>query len=461
VSEARPVPGSFRDPAGFVFEREGVLYRQVDASFADRFDRFRSSGLEAALVEEGLLVPHHDADLTLAASPGAHAVLRPERVPFVSYPYEWCFGQLRDAALVTLAAQRLAMSRGFNLRDASAYNVQFLRGRPMLIDTLSFEPIHEGEPWVAYGQFCRHFLAPLALMATRDPRLGMLLRSHLDGIPLDLAAALLPRRARLRPGLMLHLSAHSRSGRKAAGRPARGRGGRGFSERAFLGLVDSLESTVRGLEWEPSDSEWSGYYGDCRTYSADSLRRKEGLVRELLAEARPSTVWDLGANTGRFSRIAAEGGAFTVSLDSEPGLVEASYRVLRRERESEVLPLVMDLADPSPRLGWAHRERMSLADRGPADLVMALALVHHLAIGNNVPLPALGRWLGELGRWALVEFVPKSDPQMQEMLALREDVFGGYTEEGFRSAVESSFGIVRREPIEGSERSLYLLRGRA
>jgi hypothetical protein len=459
VSEARPVLGSFRDPAGFVFERDGILYRQVDLSFAERFDAFRSSGLEAALVDEGLMVRHEDADPALAAKPGAHAVLRPERIPFISYPYEWCFGQLRDAALTTLAAQRAAMSRGFTLRDASAYNVQFLRGRPILIDALSFEPIHSGEPWVAYGQFCRHFLAPLAVMARRDVRLGKLLQGHLDGMPLDLAAALLPRRARLRPGILLHLSAHARSGGRASGGGKRG--DRGFSERAFLGLVESLESTVRGLEWDPPDTAWSGYYDDCRTYSAEALARKEDLVGKLLEEAAPSTVWDLGANAGRFSRLSAASGAFTVSLDAEPAVVEASYRQVRDDGVPDVLPLVMDLTDPSPRLGWAHRERMSLSDRGPADLIMALALVHHLAIGNNVPLPDLAAWFRELGTWALVEFVPKSDPQVREMLSLREDVFPAYTEEGFRAAIEGPFDVLRREPIEGSDRSLYLLRGRS
>jgi hypothetical protein len=459
VSESRPVPGSFRDPAGFVFERDGVLYRQVNASFGDRFDRFRSSGLEAELVERGLLVRHDEAEASLAAGPGSHAVLRPERIPFVSYPYEWCFGQLRDAALATLAAQRVAMSRGFTLRDGSAYNVQFLRGRPVLIDLLSFEPIREDEPWAAYGQFCRHFLAPLALMATRDVRLGSLLRTQLDGIPLDLAAALLPRRVRMRPGLMLHLSAHARAGRRAGPGAPRRRGSGGFSERAFLGLVESLESSIRGLEWEPPESVWTEYYGDCRTYAPEALARKEELVRKLVEEAGPETVWDLGANTGRFSRIAAAGGAFTVSIDADPGVVEASYREAARDG-SGVLPLVMDLTDPSPRHGWAHRERMSLADRGPADLVMVLALVHHLAIGNNVPLPSLVTWLAELGRWALVEFVPKSDPQVREMLALREDVFPGYTEDGFRAAAEERLELIRREPIEASGRSLYLLRRR-
>jgi hypothetical protein len=459
VTEARPLPGSFRDPAGFVFERDGVLYRQVDRSFGERFDRFRSSGLLDELVAAGLLVRHEEADPSLAAAPGAHAVLRPERIPFVSYPDEWCFGQLKDAALTTLAAQRLALSRGFTLRDASAYNVQFLRGRSVLIDVLSFEPVRPGEPWVAYRQFCRHFLAPLALMATRDVRLGSLLAAHLDGIPLDLAVGLLPRRARLRPGLLLHLTAHARSERGRPDREAR-RGRSSFSGRAFEGLVESLESAVRRLEWDPQATTWSEYYDAGHSYSPAGLQRKEELVRKLVEESAPATVWDLGANTGRFSRIAADTGAFTVSFDADPAVVEMAYRELGRDPEHGPLPLVMDLADPSPRRGWAHRERMSLADRGPADLVMALALVHHLAIGNNVPLASLAEWLSELGRWALVEFVPKSDPQVREMLTIREDVFPGYTEDGFTDAVAEPFEIVRREPIEDSGRTLYLLRRR-
>jgi SAM-dependent methyltransferase len=351
------------------------------------------------------------------------------------------------------------MARGFTLRDASAYNVQFLRGAPVLIDVLSFEPIRPGEPWVAYGQFCRQFLAPLALMATRDARLGSLLATHLDGIPLDLAAALLPRRARLRPGLMLHLAAHGRSERRRVRSDGAARA-RAFSERAFLGLIESLETAVRRLEWAPPVTAWSDYYAGGHAYSDQALHRKEELVRKLLEEAAPTTVWDLGANTGRFSRIAADTGAYTVAIDSDPAVVEAAYREVGHDPASRILPLVMDLADPSPRRGWAQRERMSLADRGPADAVMALALVHHLAIGNNVPLPAVADWLAELGRWALVEFVPKEDPQVREMLALREDVFPGYTEDGFTRAVGSRFEIVRREPVEDSGRTLYLLRRR-
>ena len=186
------VAGSFRDPAGFVFTRDGVLYRQVNESFRSNFEALSTSGLYDALTERGLLIRHEEVDEAPADPSVAAVVIRPERVPFISYPYEWCPGQLRAGAIATLEAQKVALEHGMTLRDASAYNIQFVGGRPVLIDTLSFEPAVEGRPWVAYRQFCQHFLAPLALTSQVDVRLNQLSRVHIDGIPLDLAAALLP-----------------------------------------------------------------------------------------------------------------------------------------------------------------------------------------------------------------------------------------------------------------------------
>jgi hypothetical protein len=446
-----------------VFERDGTIYRQVNRWFAERYDRVAGSGLYDSLYEAGLLIRHREVAVELAAAPGAHRVLAPDRVPFVSYPYEWCVGQLKDAALTTLRAQQVALEHGMTLRDASAYNVQFRLGRPVLIDSLSFEPLREGQPWVAYAQFCQHFLAPLAVMSARDVRLGGLLRVHLDGIPLDLAAALLPPRARLRPSLALHIVAHARAQRRHATPGSGGRGeteGRGFGLRAFRGLVESLERAVASLEWEPPTSVWSGYYGGCYTYPEAASERKAEVVGAFLDHVQPQTVWDLGANTGRFSRMASGRGAFTLAIDSDHGVVEAAYREARGSGDSRILPLVIDLANPSPPTGWANEERAGLAARGPADLVMALALVHHLAIGNNVPLDLFAGFLAEVGRSAIVEFVPRQDPQVGELLATREDVFTDYTVAGFERAVEARFEIERRETLPGSARTLYLLRRR-
>ncbi len=460
------VAGSFRDPAGFVFTRDATLYRQVNPRFAEHYDHLMASGLYQALTGAGLLVPHDEVDVVPSAGE-AHRVLRPEMVDFISYPYEWCPGQLRDAALATLRAQQLAFDHGMSLRDASAFNVQFVAGRPVLIDTLSFEILPRGEPWVAYRQFCQHFLAPLALASGVDARLLRLLGVHLDGVPLDLAAALLPGRSRLQPGLAVHLHAHARSQRRHAddARPAGGvrdgsKGAPRFSEQAFRGLIDSLTTAVRKQGWEPAESAWRDYYAAKESYSDEAMASKEQLVATFIGRIQPGSVWDLGANTGRFSWLAARAGASVVALEMDPSAVEVSWRQVVAGEAPAFLPLVMDLANPSPGLGWGHAERSSLNERGPADLALALALVHHLAIANNVPLTDVAAWLAGLCQWLILEWVPKDDPMVRRLLASRQDVFDGYCEQGLEDALSSWFEVVQREPVRSSQRTLYLLRRR-
>ncbi|MBW1879009.1 MAG: SAM-dependent methyltransferase [Deltaproteobacteria bacterium] len=453
------VPGSFRDPSGFLFRHQGRVYRHVGPRYAEDYALLMDSGLHAALVADGDLVDHEEVDDLIApdASPPFRTLL-PEQIDTLSWPYEWCFGQLGDAALLTLRVHRKALEHGMCLKDASAYNVQFRHGRPVLIDTLSFARWDTDAPWVAYQQFCKHFLAPLALMAKVDIRLAGLLRVHIDGIPLDLASRLLPWGTRLSPGLAAHLHLHARAQRTWGDAAGEGKPPPkpSFSHNAMIGLVGSLEKAVRGLRWEPSGTEWADYYART-SYDDEALQHKTDLVAALIDEVGPTSAWDLGANDGRFSRLAVERGASTVAWDLDPAAVERCWRGCREER-IDLLPLVLDLTNPSPGLGWAHTERASLQDRGPVDLVMALALVHHLAIGNNVPLDRIAAWLVRLGGSLIVEFVPKSDPQVRRMLATREDVFPDYTWEGFEAAFSRHATIARREPVPGTERSLYLLR---
>ena len=302
-------PASFRDPSGFVFTRDGVLYRQVNDRYRATFDALTASGLFEELTERGWLVPHREVDVEPWDRSTARLVLQPDPVPFISYPYEWCPGQLREAALLTLDAQLLALEHGFTLKDASAFNVQFVDGRPVLIDTLSFEPYVEGRPWVAYGQFCRHFLAPLALARLVDPRLLSLSQSHLDGVPLDLASRLLPASSRYTWGLGIHLHAHASAQRRHADARTRGTG-REMSSKALTGLIESLRASVRKQVWEPSKSAWSDYYAARESYSETSMSQKRDVVAAprwcRVQTVGVRTVWDLGANTGQFSQMAAD-----------------------------------------------------------------------------------------------------------------------------------------------------------
>lgn len=450
------LPGSFRDPSGFLFQQDGVIYRQVNLAYKDDYDHLMDSGLYQTLVDDNLLIPHGEVGIEPLVSELAYKVIKPEPIPFVSYPYEWCFSQLRDAALTTLKIQRKALDFGMSLRDSSAYNIQFKDGRPVFIDTLSFGKYREGEPWVAYRQFCQHFLAPLVLMSYKDIRLSQLLSIHIDGLPLDLASCLLPWRTRLSFSLLSHIHLHARSQKHFADKPINVRQQR-VSRYAFVGILNSLESTVKRLKWQPVGTEWADYYHDTN-YSQEAFEHKKTTVAGFLDRVRPATVWDLGANVGIFSRLASDRGIPTVSFDVDTAAVEKNYLDSVARGETNILPLVLDLTNPSPSIGWENKERMSLKERGPADVVLALALVHHLAISNNLPFSKIAGFLSDIGHQLIVEFIPKSDSQIQRLLATRDDIFPDYTRPAFEQEFNRYFTIDDWTDIRESQRTLYLMR---
>jgi len=451
------VSGSFRDPSGFMFKHDGKLYRQVNQKYREEYDLLMTSGLYNQLTKSKTLVAHTEVDLELAPLPDiVYKVIQPEVVDFISYPYEWCFNQLKDAAILTLAIARRALEFGMSLKDASAYNIQFQQGRPIFIDTLSFEKCEEGMPWVAYRQFCQHFLAPLALMAKKDIRLAQMLRLHIDGIPLDLASKLLPGSTRLNFGLATHIHLHARSQARYADKEVSQADVKGrVSKSAMLGLFDSLLSTVRSLNVKTIQTEWTDYYQD-NNYTEDSFEAKRQLVKSFIEKVNPKQVWDLGGNTGEFSRAASDLGIPTVCYDIDPGAVQQNYELVKKNKEKFMLPLRMDLTNPSPDLGWHNAERESMQARGPVDLVMALA--HHMAISNNVPLADVADYFADLGEYLIIEFVPKSDSQVKRLLSSRLDIFPDYNEVGLETAFENFYQIIEKVSLEGSKRTLYLMK---
>lgn len=402
------------------------------------------------------MIAHTEVDKK-PKDPNCYKLLKPQVVPFISYPYEWSFSQLKDAALVTIKIQRLAMQQGMVLKDASAYNIQFVAGRPMLIDSLSFERYQPGEPWVAYRQFCQHFLAPLALARYVDIRLLKLLREYIDGVPLDLAAKLLPARSRFKPGIGLNIHLHAKTQRKYAD-PKKFRKTK-VSPRALNNLIYSLERLIESLQWRPANTEWGDYYSSTN-YDDRAFKAKADIVSKMLKRAKPSTVWDMGANTGEFSRLSSSQGVFTVSADVDPVAVEKNYLLMKHREETSILPLLMDLTSPSPDLGWANQERQSLASRGPADLIMALALIHHLAISNNVPLIEIADYLSKLGKYLIIEFVPKEDSQVQKLLVSRKDIFSNYNQAGFEAAFGQHYDLLEAANVKNSKRTIYLFKAK-
>jgi hypothetical protein len=449
---------SFRDPAGFVFKWQDEIYRQVNQFGREDYDYLVQSGLYDRLVSKGYLIPHQEIAAPSPAPDISYKILKPEKVPFISYPYEWSFSQLQDAAALTLRIQKHALKAGLSLKDSSAYNIQFLRGKPIFIDTLSFEKYQEGSPWAAYRQYCQQFLAPLAVMHYTNTYIANLLRVYLDGLPLPVASQMLPARARLNFGCLLHIFLHASSIQRYTHEtnPENIRK-RSLSKTNLLGLIDSLSSITSQLKWRPSKTSW-GDYDPLESYSETGKADKSRLVEKYISIAQPGCTWDLGANQGVFSRISSEYGALTIAIDSDPVAVERHYQQCRQTTDANLLPLVIDLTNPSPASGWQAHERLSLFERGPADLVLALALEHHLVIGNNVPFPSLAEFFSKIGNWLVIEFIPKSDPQVQRMLLYRKDIFPDYHLEKFEEAFKQYFGIMHAEKIQDSERSLFLMK---
>jgi hypothetical protein len=458
------LPASFRDPSGRIFIRNREIYRSVHHSYKDNYRALMDSGLYGDLVERDLIIPHEEQPLAGTTADECYVTIKPERVRFISYPYEWCFSQLKAAALATLEIQNLCLTYDMSLKDCSAYNIQFHKGKPVLIDTLSFEQYSEGSPWVAYRQFCQHFLAPLSLMSYKDIRLNQLSRIYIDGCPLDLANKLLPRRSWLSLALVFHIHLHARSQRYFASGIERHNDKqaqekapkRRMSRQALLGLIDQLKTAITKLTWKPSGTEWADYYEETN-YSDEAFSQKQEIIRRFLQKTAPGTVWDLGANTGVFSRIATGMGIETVAFDIDPAAVEINYLESLKNNDSTILPLLMDLSNPSPGTGWENRERMTLSERGPVDMALALALVHHLAISNNVPLDRIASFFSTICHKLAIEFVPKSDSQVQRLLAAREDVFPDYTQDNFETQFARLFSILESVTLSQSGRVLYLM----
>lgn len=445
---------SFRDPAGFIFhDSKGAILRQINLVGRPDYDQLMESGLYDELVDNGLMVKHKTLGLSSAANKYAYQVIKPETIPYISYPFEWSFSQLRDAALLTLKVQKLALKYDMSLKDASAYNIQFLCGKPIFIDTLSFEKYEAGLPWQAYRQFCQHFLAPLSLMAYTNINLSQLLRVHLDGIPLDLTTRLLPARIKFQPGMAMHVVLHGRaqkSKESSASRPTKR-----ISKNGLIGITDSLQRTIKRLKSQEVDTEWGDYY-DKTNYSSRAKDQKSKLIIENVKSLKIKTALDLGGNNGRYSRLLHDQNILTVCTDIDPNAVEENYQIVKQNDEQLMLPLLVDLSNPGGALGWGNEERQPIHERFKCDLVFALALIHHLAISNNLPLEKIAEYFSKFGPYLLIEFVPKGDSQVNKLLATRKDIFPDYTKAGMETAFAKYFRLIKSNDIKGSKRTLYL-----
>ena len=435
-----------------MFERDGQLYRAVSPSGMSDYRMLMESGLYEALQKERLLVSHEEVSADNTEDDDIATVLRPDRVPFFSYPYEWCFSQLQDAALLTLRVLRLAMDHGMTLKDATAFNVSFIGCRPVFVDTLSFTAYEEGAPWAGYRQFCEFFLAPLLLMKYRGMPAQQLLRVWSSGVPLPVAVRLLPVSARMKPGALMHVFMHARAMRDSAAAPPERR--RSQPKRNTLALIENLETTVRSLRMPKRRTEWTEYYDDT-VYDEHAFAIKRDTVAEWTKRLSPASVWDFGSNAGLVSERDPASGSYTMCFEKDERVVDAAYRAHRDHASTGFA--VMDLVNPSPSLGWAHAERDSLAHRGPADLVLYLALLHHIALHGGIPFARQAAYLAQVTKHCIVEWVPPGDPNIPRMVSAIAGLPPWYTHEHFLRAFSEKFSIERELEVGSSRRRLYLL----
>lgn len=387
------------------------------------------------------------------SSPGDLFIL-PRQIPVITYPYEWSFTMWQDAALLTLHIAKESIESGMILKDATPFNVQFVNGKPLFIDTLSFEKYAEQTPWIAYRQFCECFLAPLLLQQYCHVETGKMFMLYPGGIPLDLLISLLPKKAGWNINTYLHIylqaTIKDRKGKSKAEHS------NSFSKQKMLILLNGLSGYVSKLKAKKSKTTWDDYYAS-NILSHQYLSEKTRLVKGFLTGFQFTTMIDLGANNGHFSLLYKNTSKEIIAMDSDANCIDALYQQVRKENITNILPILNTLHNPSPAIGWNNEERASTHDRIKAEVVLALALVHHLAIGENIPLAFIARWLAALGKYIVVEFVPKADEKVQLLLQHREDIFHDYTLQGFKEAFSKKFTPIRQETIMGTGRVLFLM----
>lgn len=456
-------PASFRDPSGFVFQMNGFYYRQVNQSHADDYELLMQSGLYRALTGKKLLLSHTEVNENLTGSPDWYKTLLPQQLDAISYPYEWSFDQLRDAALHTLEVQNMAICHGMILKDATPFNIQFQKGRPVFIDTLSFERYDPSSPWVAYRQFCESFLFPLYLEHYAGAGLQKILSVYPDGIPASVTARLLPLKSRFRLGVWLHVHLPNRVRKYRVGNYRERLNGNGspspsFNRQKLLHLIRNLEHSITGLKKRvPVPSSWSDYYTDT-ILSRDYLEEKEKMFRQLAGSIKFNSALDIGANDGFFSHILSERKTAILSIDADPECINTLYRSIREKNIDNILPLCLDIARPSPAIGFRNKERASFTERVRVDLVVALALIHHLVFGNCIPLSDIpGYFAGLTNEFLIIEFVPLSDPKTNELIANRKGIHTPYDSASFENQFGTYFTIEKRLRVPGTGRVLYLM----
>jgi hypothetical protein len=447
-------PSSFRDPAGFMFEYQGKFYRQVNQCYAEHYEFFKISGLYDLLVKGKKILPHIEISENFTHKEEWYKTLLPEQLTFISYPYEWCFGQWKDAALLTLELVKKSVEHGMIVKDATPFNIQFIDNRPVFIDTLSFEKYDASKPWIAYRQFVECFIAPLLLAKYHSQELLRIFQVYPGGIPLSVVTRMLPFKSRLNMNVLLHifLPASIPGNKKTTVKKTAG-----FTKQKLLNIIQNLESFVQSVQLPSSVSTWNNYYEET-VLSNEYVEEKKNIIKEWIKQLTVNTVLDTGTNTGLFAEMAAAEGKFTIAVDADISCIDKLYNTCKAKKIINLLPLYVDITSPSAAIGWDNKERAAFITRIKSDLVLALALVHHLVITSNITLNMLAGFYSRLTqKYLIIEFVPLEDDKVKELLKFKEQYHKPYHCGYFEECFKLFFTIEKKEPVPGTSRILYMM----
>ena len=455
-------PGSFRDPSGHIFYENNKVFRVVNESYKKHYDHLITSGLYEALKIKKLLVEHSEIEEKNRIL-GQYKVLQVEKVPFISYPYEWSFSQFKDALLLTLQIQLICIEYNMTLKDSTPFNVQFIDNKPIFIDTLSFELIEDNNyVWKPYKQFCEMFLGPLCLMKYVDPNLNNLLINYINGIALSMINKLLPSKSKFNLSVFTHIVIHNMIKEKGSSNSKKGKNTTLISRAKHLSIIKQLEGFVSDIKLPSFGSEWGEYNEETISEKKEYVIDKENTIRTFLENEKYNLAWDIGSNDGFFSRIIAEKHSDQlISFDIDWRCVDTNYLTCQSLNVKNVFPIILDLSNPTPSIGWMNSERSSTYHRfGSPDLISCFAIIHHI-INVGIPLVNFIDFLKKSNKDVLIEYVPFSDPKCQLIFRSRGDDFKYPTEQEFEELIKESFEVIIKKELSLTKRVLFFLRKKA
>lgn len=445
-------PFSFRDPNGQIYRYQQRILRRIAPSAVNEFHDLRQCGFIQQLIQSQRLLPE-----SLIAPPSELVQSEQELwlehppLPFISYPYEWTFSALKNAAVFQLELLQDALQNNIILSDASAYNIQFIGAQPVFIDHLSFRRYESGQLWQGHRQFCQQLLYPLWLSAWCKLPYQTWYRGQPQGIANELFLPLLPWHKKCLKQPLLHSVLPHWLEKSAAATPLQKKPK--LPKTTLVSMLQQLQKNIESLKPSLPSSAWQGYQ-KTPYFSAEQQAFKQKVVTDFIQTLKPACLLDLGCNQGEFAALALQHGAnYVVGLDSDLNALEKAFQ-RAQDQKLAFLPIYMDLADPSPNQGFAELERLGLNQRARFDALLGLAILHHLMIGQNIPMNALCDWLTSLAPRGLIEFVPKQDPMVKSLLHYRQDIFTHYNWENFVTALEQKAMIKQITLIPDTERRL-------